>query len=460
MTPARVRWLALVAALLVLLAGYLSLTRSVTILADGQAIKVATRAITVRGALDAAGLHLGSQDEVEPSPFSLLRNDLVIALRRAAYVQLHADGRSYGKLTAERELSTLLAEWDSSLGESDRVLLAGRPVSLEEELPYSPLLILQVRRAVEVKLDEDGEQKTISSSASTLGEALAEAGVQLYAADRLQPAPETRLDGPITATLVRAEPIEIVIAGRTLQLRTAAATVGEALAEAGIALQGLDYSKPADDQPIPEDRSIRVVRVSETLLLDLENTPHETEWQPDPEAELDSTSVIQLGQDGVRAARVRVRYEDGKEVSRQAEGQRVLVEPQTQINGYGTKIVLHTAVVDGVTIEYYRAVEVFVTSYSPCRSGVSGCLNGTSSGLPVQKGTIATYLSWYRALKFATIYVPGYGPGTIGDVGAYPSGDPWIDLAYSDADYVGWAQWVTIYFTTPVPAYVPLIWPP
>jgi len=122
--------------------------------------------------------------------------------------------------------------------------------------------------------------------------------------------------------------------------------------------------------------------------------------------------------------------------------------------------VLHTAVVDGVTIEYYRAVEVFVTSYSPCRSGVSGCLNGTSSGLPVQKGTVATYLSWYRALKFATIYVPGYGPGTIGDVGAYPSGDPWIDLAYSDADYVGWAQWVTIYFTTPVPAYVPLIWPP
>src|SRR3990172_307695 len=299
MTPARVRWLALVAALLVLLAGYLSLTRSVTILADGQAIKVATRAITVRGALDAAGLHLGSQDEVEPSPFSLLRNDLVIALRRAAYVQLHADGRSYGKLTAERELSTLLAEWDISLGESDRVLLAGRPVSLEEELPYSPLLILQVRRAVEVKLDEDGEQKTISSSASTLGEALAEAGVELYAADRLQPAPETRLDGPITATLVRAEPIEIVIAGRTLQLRTAAATVGEALAEAGIALQGLDYSKPADDQPIPQDRSIRVVRVSETLLLDLENTPHETEWKPDTEAELDFTSVIKMGEDGV-----------------------------------------------------------------------------------------------------------------------------------------------------------------
>jgi hypothetical protein len=154
-------------------------------------------------------------------------------------------------------------------------------------------------------------------------------------------------------------------------------------------------------------------------------------------------------------------------VSRTQEGERFLVAPQEQVNGYGTKIVLKTAVVDGITIEYYRAVTVFTTWYSPCNSGTSSCLNGTSSGMPVQQGTIATYLTWYRELKFATVYVPGYGPGAIGDVGVWPDRSvPWIDLAFSEAEVAaaGGQPWVnatvTIYFTTPVPAYVPPIWPP
>ena len=51
------------------------------------------------------------------------------------------------------------------------------------------------------------------------------------------------------------------------------------------------------------------------------------------------------------------------------------------------------------------------------------------------------------------LYVPGYGFGVIGDIGAgYPDGRPFIDLAYSDDDFVGWHQWVTVYFLTPVPA--------
>jgi hypothetical protein len=81
--------------------------------------------------------------------------------------------------------------------------------------------------------------------------------------------------------------------------------------------------------------------------------------------------------------------------------------------------------------------------------------------MPVERGTIATWLTWYRALKFATVYVPNYGAGTIGDVGAFTPDRtrPWIDLGFTDADYESWHGWVTIYFTTPVPFYVPAILP-
>jgi uncharacterized protein YabE (DUF348 family) len=331
-------------------------------------------------------------------------------------------------------------------------------------LPSAAVLVLEVRRPVAVSVSVDGETQAFTSSAPTLGAALTETGITWSDADRLQPVAETALDGPLSATLARARLLTITLADSALELYSAATTVGEALAAAGIALQGADYSEPAEDLAVPADGAIRVVRVSESVQLVEEALPHQTEWQPDDTAELDTISVVQLGQDGVQASRVRVRYEDGQEVSRQTEAERILVEPMTQINGYGTKIVIRTAVVDGVTIEYYRAVNVFTTWYSACNSGVSTCLYGTSSGLPLQRGVVATYLSWYRELKFATVYIPGYGQGTIGDVGAYPDGRPWVDLAFSESELTGGNPWVnayvTMYFTTPVPAYVPPVWPP
>ena len=42
--------------------------------------------------------------------------------------------------------------------------------------------------------------------------------------------------------------------------------------------------------------------------------------------------------------------------------------------------------------------------------------------------------------------------GTIEDVGGGLPDRHWIDLGYSDDDWVGWGGWMTIYFLTPVPA--------
>lgn len=463
-TPSRLRGLALATFLLVLVAGYLAWMRQVTVLADGRAHQLSTRAVSVGAALGELGIQLGRSDTVEPAAYMPLSDGLVIAVHRAAYVQLQADGETYSAVTAQKDPAALLAEFGLELGEGDRLLLAGKEISLDEPLPAAPILPLELRRPRAISVEVDGDTQQFTSSAPTLGAALAEHGLQLTEADRLNPPAETPLDAAIHATLQRARSLSISLGEQTLALYSAATTVGEALAEAGLALQGEDYSQPAEDQAVPADGAIRVVRVSESVELMQEALPHEIEWQPDAEADLDTISVVQLGQDGVRAARIRVRYEDGQEVARDEDDQRVLVEPITQINGYGTRIVIRTAVVDGVTIEYYRAVQVYATSYSPCRSGVPNqCFYGTSLGLGApRKGIIATWYNWFLALGHHTVYVPGYGPGIIADVGAYPDRSlPWIDLAYSDSDYVAWGLVpVTMYFTTPVPPDVPLIWPP
>ncbi|HEX9596833.1 MAG TPA: ubiquitin-like domain-containing protein [Anaerolineales bacterium] len=456
MTLRRIRKLAVIAAVVVAVAGYLSFNRQATILVDGEARDVVTHAVTVGGALRDAGVALAPADEVEPRALAPLRNDMIIAVHRASEVQLYADGKEYRSVSAETDAADLLADFGIELAEGDRLLLAGEPLALDEELPNWPLLALEVRRAVAITLAEEDETQQFLSSAATLGEALAEQGISLYAADDLQPAAETPLTQPLSATLTRSQPLVIRMGEQRFLLRSSAQTVGEALAEAGIALQGFDRSQPAEGQPIPEDRRIRVVRVAETVEMEQEVVPFEVEWVADPETELGSVSVVELGQNGLRASRIRVRYEDGVEVSRTEESQWVLAEPVTQISGFGSTPVVRTTVVDGQEIEYWAAMDVYITSYSPCRSGVEQCLYGTSAGVSVEKGVIATYLDWYRAAKGVQLYVPGYGYGNIYDVGGgFPDGRAWIDLGYSDDDWVTWSGWYTVYFTTPVPSSIP-----
>lgn len=460
----RIHWLALAGLLLAALGAYYAAqTRQVTVMADGRVQQIETRALTVSAALGELGIRLHRADSVAPARWMPLRSGAVITVQRASRIQVLAAGAHYAITTNEKDPAAVLSELDIELGDADSLLLAGQPLPAGSLLPDAAVIVLEVRRPHTVTLQLDGQTQQFQSSAGTLGAALAEQNIPLSLADQLSPAPETRLDGTLTATLVRARPLTITLGESSLALHSAAATVGEALAQAGIALQGEDYSEPAEGQPVPQDGSIRVVRVTETVQLVQEMIPHSTEWQPDATADLDTISVVQLGQDGVQASRVRVRYEDGVEVLRQTEAERVLVQPLTQINGYGTNIVIRTAVVDGVTIEYYRAVQVFATSYSPCRSGVPNqCFHGTSLGAgSPRRGIIATWYNWFIALGGHSVYVPGYGAGIIADVGAYRDRSvPWIDLAFTDADYEPWATYVTLYFTTPVPPDVPMVWPP
>jgi len=128
--------------------------------------------------------------------------------------------------------------------------------------------------------------------------------------------------------------------------------------------------------------------------------------------------------------------------------------PKTRLLGYGTKVEIKTAEVDGVKIEYWRAVQMYATAYSPCRSGAVQCYPGTSSGQALRKGMVGLRQSWYLSMQGQQLYIPGYGFASVADVCGGCVGKPWIDLGYSDNDYEQWSSWVTVYFLTPIPANV------
>jgi uncharacterized protein YabE (DUF348 family) len=355
--------------------------------------------------------------------------------------------------TDENIPSKLLNEAGITLNPDDRVLLNGLPTSLDQPITNTPITI-QIRRAVSITLVTPDGQKQLQSSAFTVGEALQEATYWLHARDKVEPFLNSPISDGMTITVMPSRELTVSVDGGAVRINSAAQTVGEALAEAGIPLIALDYSLPPGNEPIPSDGQIRVVRVNESVLLAQKPIPFENEFQASADVPLDQTQILQPGESGLTVQRIRIRYEDGQEISRLSEDETLVRPPKTRLLGYGTKIEIKTAEVDGVQIEYWRAVQMYATSYSPCRSGADRCYPGTSSGQALRKGMVGLRQSWYLSMQGQQLYIPGYGFSSVADVCGGCVGKPWIDLGYSDNDYEQWSSWVTVYFLTPVPANV------
>ena len=214
-------------------------------------------------------------------------------------------------------------------------------------------------------------------------------------------------------------------------------------------------SSPDESQPVPADGKIQVVRVWEEVVIKQTTTPFKSEVVADSQLELDQTRVVQAGRPGIKVTRERVRYEDGSEVSRVNEGEWVASQPQNQKIGYGTKIVIHTLDTPDGQIQYYRAVRVYATSFAPCNfiQFIGHCSYTTANGMKLQKGVIGTGEAWYHLLVNQKVYVENYGMATVADYGYVPG--YWIDLGYSDSDFVNWHGYTTLYFLAPAPANVP-----
>ena len=180
---------------------------------------------------------------------------------------------------------------------------------------------------------------------------------------------------------------------------------------------------------------------------------------------LGQEQVSQPGVKGLTVTRTRVRYEDGSEISRHAEGQTVVRPAQDRIVVRGTKVVESTSTVNGVTIQYWREMQMYATVYSPCESaGNSGaCSYGTASGLRAGKGVVAVDPSLFAYLNGQRLYIPGYGFAVIGDLGGGYiverdqgiSRYKWIDLGFDDNNMPDMTGWITVYFLAPAPSTIP-----
>ena len=442
------------AGLLLILVG---LQHPVVLTVDGISSHLETRALLVSQVLQQSGLSFGPSDQVIPplfSPAFLTASVQVRRSRQVVFLDQHHKTINTLVSTERFPANLLLQAGPIRLFPGDLIKMNGQIVDPRLPLPPSSQYTLTFLSGVHITLIENGLQHSFYSAQSTLGDALLGAGVTLSKADHLSHALDTPLTQPLVVTLFRASPLTIQVDGKNMQVQSSAETVGQALAEAGLPLQNNDFSVPADDQPVPPSRSIRVIRVSEEIVLEQKQIPFETETVSSDQVDVNQRQVLQPGQPGLQVLRIRVRKENGQEVSRQTESDWTAALPVKQKVVVGTRIPIQKLDTPSGPIEYYRSITVYATSYSPCKSGTDRCYNSTANGMRVQRGVIGVTRQWYNLLAGQRVYIPGYGIAVIADVGGGIPGTKWIDLGFSDSDYESWHQNVTLYFLTPVPSNV------
>ncbi|NLS76082.1 MAG: DUF348 domain-containing protein [Chloroflexi bacterium] len=388
--------------------------RPAVIQADGQELQVATHALTVAQALSEAGVALSPHDDLSLNGQPVQAD----ALLPPKWAQL------------------------------DLPQLGQQPAPVH----------ISVHRASAVTIRDGSLTKTIYTTSGTVADALWEAGVVTYLGDIVRPALAELVQDGLEIEVVRSKPVVIVSQEGVIKTRTLGATVGEALAQEGVNLAGKDYSEPAAEMALAAGQQIQVSRVVEDWVVEAEVIPYETLSRPSETLELDQQYVEQSGRDGLRKRRYRVTYVNGQPTSQVLEREWVAEEPQPRVLVYGTKIVVRELQTAEGTLRYWRHFRVLATSYTAASSGKTRDhpeFGITFLGWRARRGIVAVDP---KTIPLTTnMYVPGYGLGVAGDTGGKIKGLR-IDLCYEEASYVPWYRWVDIYLLEPAPARSRISW--
>ncbi|HQZ72639.1 MAG TPA: ubiquitin-like domain-containing protein [Anaerolineae bacterium] len=453
---------------------------------DGQARALRSRAGTVGTMLREAGVRLDAGDHVQPPIGARLQAGARVKVIHARSWLLKVDGRRLELRSLAPNPAGVLAEAGILLGPSDRLLLDGRISAADAKLAPLPGLAppvhtarrvalaaeavppegappadpnpnpkarlrLEVLRARPFTVVEDGVTLAAKATGATVEEALMAAGFALDADDELAPARQAPYRPGMTVLLSRATSLVVQADGETRQLRVSGSTVGQALARAGLALGGRDYSIPGADAPLQADMTVKVVRVREDVQLKEEEIPFETETQVDAELPLGENEVLREGQSGLIRRRIVLTYENGRLMNRQVAEEERLREPVSQLLRTGSKVVWRTVETEQGPMRYFARLRVYATSYSAARAGTpitAPWYGYTRSGQKMRRGIVAVDRKLFPL--GTNLYVPGYGVGLAGDTGGGIKNFH-IDLGYDDDNYVSWHQWVELYLLEPVP---------
>ncbi|MCH0564286.1 MULTISPECIES: resuscitation-promoting factor [unclassified Streptomyces] len=246
-------------------------------------------------------------------------------------IELSVDGGAPRTLhTFADDVTELLAEEGLTVGAHDVVAPAPRA-----ELRSGDEIVVHYGRPV--RLTIDGHQREVWTTAHTVEGALKQMGVRAEGA-YLSVSRSRRIGREGLALDVRTERSVTVMAdGRARTLRTNAATVREAVEEAGVTLRGQDATSVPPGSFPRDGQTITVLRITGAKEVREEPIPFEVRRIADPTLFKGTEAVGRAGRPGLRRVTYSLRTVNGVKQKPRRTGTEVVREPRTQVVKVGTK---------------------------------------------------------------------------------------------------------------------------
>lgn len=245
-------------------------------------------------------------------------------------VSLDVDGSPRNLHTFADDVTELLAEEGLRVGAHDTVAPApGTALSSGDAV--------EVRYGRPVRLTLDGQRHAAWTTARTVGGALREWGVRAEGA-YLSAARSQRIGRTGLTLDVRTERAVTVMAdGRPRTVRTNAATVREAVEEAGVTLRGQDTTSVPQDSFPRDGQTVTVLRITGGREVREEQIPFVVRRVADPGLFRGTEVVERAGRPGVRRVTYSLRSVNGVRQRPRQLASEVVRAPRTQIVKVGTR---------------------------------------------------------------------------------------------------------------------------
>lgn len=210
---------------------------------------------------------------------------------------------------------------------------------LDEELVADDYWVNIYRARPVVVIDGATRVKTMTPY-QTADQIAKDVGIKLYPEDGVDADKSNDLIGEgagIELKITRSVPISLNLYGKTTTIRTLGKTVGDMLAEKGVELSAKDKVSIGLDTNISQNMYVRVWREGKQTISYDEPLAYKTRQIQDADRYVNYHKINTEGKNGIQTISYEVEVKDGVELSRKEIARIVATEPTTQIETIGIK---------------------------------------------------------------------------------------------------------------------------
>jgi uncharacterized protein YabE (DUF348 family) len=229
-----------------------AMAKTVTIAVDGATQQVTTLSRTVSGALHAAGVRLGKHDTLAPAAGTAIGDGSQIVVQRGRLVTVTIDGTPRQFWTTARTVDAALAQIGRNAADFKLSADRSRPI------PLGGLTLTATTLHTVTLTDPSGASVTVTTAAATVGDLLAQHGIDLADDQRVHPDPSTPITDGLTVTVSTLPTVTLVQGSERDQLVSGAGTVAGLLAAQGIALSADTVVSPGLDSALAPGMQVTV----------------------------------------------------------------------------------------------------------------------------------------------------------------------------------------------------------